>query len=77
MTDWDRPESMLTAGKALRYLVAAMWGVVGWEYLVTFDLEFNLLVGKRKFTLPMISYLASRYREYAPRARRRRLQSTR
>ncbi|KAF9528376.1 hypothetical protein CPB83DRAFT_854508 [Crepidotus variabilis] len=61
MTDWKAVDVQQDTLDVFVYVLHALTGVYIWEFLVTSDIECNVLFGRRTSRWPLIIYVLSRY----------------
>ncbi|KAF8903940.1 hypothetical protein CPB84DRAFT_1677629 [Gymnopilus junonius] len=61
MVDWKSPDEITQDGVAFGRFMHCLLGVYIWEFVVSFDFDWQYITGKRTFRWPMIFYFLNRY----------------
>ncbi|PPQ65340.1 hypothetical protein CVT26_000055 [Gymnopilus dilepis] len=61
MVDWHSPAEVAKDGVAFGRFMHCLLGVYIWEFVVSFDFDWQYITGKRTFRWPMVFYFLNRY----------------
>jgi hypothetical protein len=61
MPDWQSPAELATDYMIFIRLIHALTGIYVWELVVSFDFDWAVLTGKKKFRWPLAVYFTGRY----------------
>lgn len=61
MVNWSDPQELARDTDVFDKLIFALFGINVWEIFTTWDFEWSLLTGRRKFRWPLIFFFLSRY----------------